>query len=290
MSGQECEATPAWFDTAVADAPERTRFESAGADIELLTWGERGKPGVLLVHGNGAHADWWRWTAPLLARDRRVGAISLSGMGASARRDHYSVAQYADEARHAIDAAGLAESGTAPFIVGHSFGGVPAAACTVRYPEAVSGLVLVDTFAIAKPRPPQPERDGMPVYATREEAIARFRLMPRQDAPAHVTRFIAEHSLMPAPGGWTWRFDPKIWRQLDISSFREALSSVTRPMACLYGEHSVLGDAEQRAAMRELAPAAFQVEIPDAAHHIMADQPLALVVALRSIFAGWEAR
>ncbi|WP_066793798.1 alpha/beta fold hydrolase [Sphingomonas soli] len=290
MNGQLCEVAPAWFDAAVAHAPERTRFESAGAEIELLTWGERGRPGVLLLHGNGAHADWWRWTAPLLARDRRVAAISLSGMGGSARRDQYSVAHYAGEARDAIDAAGLAESGAAPFIVGHSFGGVPAAACTARYPDAVSGLVLVDTFAIAKPRPPQPEKDGMPVYASREEAMARFRLMPRQEAPPYVTRFIAEHSLMPAPGGWTWRFDPKIWRQLDISSFSEALSSVTRPMACLYGEHSVLGDAEQRAAMRRLAPAAFQVEIPDAAHHIMADQPLALVAALRAILAGWDAR
>src|SRR5688572_46576 len=58
---------PAWFKAALADEPERSLVDSDGSKIELLTWGELGKPGLLLVHGNSAHADWWSFVAPYLA-------------------------------------------------------------------------------------------------------------------------------------------------------------------------------------------------------------------------------
>src|SRR5205085_3671875 len=51
--------SPQWFKDAIAQEPERSFVTSLGAKIELLTWGEVGKPGLLLVHGNSAHADWW---------------------------------------------------------------------------------------------------------------------------------------------------------------------------------------------------------------------------------------
>src|SRR5437870_1749792 len=50
--------TPGWFDKAIANAPERSFVDVRGAAIETLTWGQRGKPGVLFLHGNGANADW----------------------------------------------------------------------------------------------------------------------------------------------------------------------------------------------------------------------------------------
>ena len=49
---------PAWFEAALADAPERRMIMVEGVDIELLTWGEVVKPGLLLLHGNCAHSDW----------------------------------------------------------------------------------------------------------------------------------------------------------------------------------------------------------------------------------------
>src|SRR5580693_343441 len=81
---------PAWFDAAIADAPERRLIPVEGANIELLTWGEVGKPGLIFVHGNSAHADWWSFIAPFLADDYRVAALSLSGMGGSDWRETYT--------------------------------------------------------------------------------------------------------------------------------------------------------------------------------------------------------
>ncbi|MBU6299282.1 MAG: hypothetical protein KJS68_13670, partial [Alphaproteobacteria bacterium] len=50
---------PGWFAEAVAMAPERRSVEVEGASIHYLRWGDKTRPGLLLVHGNAAHAYWW---------------------------------------------------------------------------------------------------------------------------------------------------------------------------------------------------------------------------------------
>jgi len=57
FEGAEPEA-PDWFKWAIGQAPERSFVTVDGARIELLAWGKRGDPGLILVHGNSAHADW----------------------------------------------------------------------------------------------------------------------------------------------------------------------------------------------------------------------------------------
>ena len=63
---------PAWFQAAIADLPERSTVTVQGAPIETLAWGRAGDPGLLLLHGNGAHADWFSFIAPQLKAGRRV--------------------------------------------------------------------------------------------------------------------------------------------------------------------------------------------------------------------------
>src|ERR1700761_9768404 len=91
-------AAPEWFKDAIAVEPERVFVESLGSKLEVLTWGEVGKPGLLFVHGNGAHADWWSFIAPFFADDYRCAALSWSGMGRSGWRDRYSMEGFEQEA------------------------------------------------------------------------------------------------------------------------------------------------------------------------------------------------
>ena len=49
---------PAWFARVIAQTPESAFVEVEGARIHYLRWGDRAKPGLLLVHGNAAHAYW----------------------------------------------------------------------------------------------------------------------------------------------------------------------------------------------------------------------------------------
>ena len=72
-------AAPQWFTDAISTPGERHSLEVDGATIVYRTWGDAGAPGVLLVHGGGAHGGWWDHLAPQLAAGRRVVALDLSG-------------------------------------------------------------------------------------------------------------------------------------------------------------------------------------------------------------------
>lgn len=295
----ETPPAPAWFGEALAKAPDRSFFEAGGARIELLTWGEVGKPGVLLLHGNGAHADWWSFIAPFLADDYRVAAISWSGMGDSDWRPHYDADILAAEALGAIDAAQLAASGRPPVVVAHSFGGFVGLYCAVHHPDRMAGVVMLDSTIHPPERqwggPPRRERPNR-VYASLTEALARFRLAPPQacDNP-YIADFIARTSLKTAPledgtgDGWTWKFDPFLWTNFVMPPLGALLPQVRAPMAVVWGERSKLMSEETLDYMlRELPDGIVRFSIPDADHHVMIDQPLATVASLRALLAAWK--
>ena len=89
---------PGWFARAVKVPFASRKVTVAGSAIHYLAWGDdESKPGLVLVHGNGAHAHWWSFLAPFFLEDYRVVAIDLSGAGDSDHRDHYTPEQFADE-------------------------------------------------------------------------------------------------------------------------------------------------------------------------------------------------
>jgi pimeloyl-ACP methyl ester carboxylesterase len=292
---------PKWFDDAIADAPERFTVDSDGAAIECLAWGERGKPGLVLVHGASAHADWWSYTAPFFAKDYRVAALSLSGMGGSAWRERYAFDLFAGEVDACARAAGLYESGSPPVYIGHSFGGAVVYYAALAHPDRMAGAILVDT-GFGRPPPNEtaadaakedvPETRTTRVYPTLEAALARFRFLPSQSAGhLYAADFIARTSLKRAPmegggEGWTWRFDPNLFPKLDRSTLMTVAGREPGPCFHIYGDRSkVIEYSRQRPRM--LADSVKEMAIPDSGHHIMVDQPLALVAALRAVLSHW---
>ncbi len=82
------------------------------------------KPGLLLVHGNGAHAHWWDFVAPYLTDDYHVVAMTFSGMGDPGWRDELHDGNVrAGTARRLRRRRPLFKHGEKPIIVAHSFGG-----------------------------------------------------------------------------------------------------------------------------------------------------------------------
>lgn len=287
---------PSWFEAALAQAPDRRFVEVQGARIESLSWGDRGKPGLLFLHGNGAHADWWSFIAPFFAADYRVAALSWSGMGASDHRSRYSLDLFIAEAFGVAEAEGLFESSKKPLFVGHSFGGFPLMACAAREGGRLGGAVMVDT-PVRHPDEESPRRRGRPsspprphrIYPTIEEALARFRFAPEQ---ACANLFIADHiarsSLQAVGDGWTWKFDPFLWSGFELGDTRTLLDEMNAPFSLIWGDRSMLMPPELTRQMVGAMPrGAPAIVIPDAAHHVMIDQPLAFVAALRALFAVW---
>jgi pimeloyl-ACP methyl ester carboxylesterase len=280
---------PAWARDAIADRPEELRVGIGGAAIEALVWGDGEGPGMLLVHGHGAHADWWRPIAPQLAGAAgRVVALSLAGMGGSGWRDHYSLGGFADDLAGVAEATGLFAPGRRPWLVAHSFGCLPALAVAETHRTFLSGLALIDFYlpapgrARARPEPRKPR-----LYASFEEGLARFRLSPQQDCPnPFLVDFVGRRTLRRVDDHWTWCTDPAASIPVSHADTAKRLGRVKLPLTIFRGERSRLVDGEVAAHVRDVAPPGTRhIDIPDADHHVLLDRPLALVAALRTMLA-----
>ena len=98
-------------------------------------------PVIALVHGLGSRAEHWLPAARLLARHHRVVLVDLPGHGQSAMPQPFSL----ERAAQALDLA-LKREGPQPLVlVGHSLGGLVAAAEACDHPGRVRALVLVET-------------------------------------------------------------------------------------------------------------------------------------------------
>jgi pimeloyl-ACP methyl ester carboxylesterase len=284
---------PAWFEHAVAETPGSKFVTVDGAKIHYLRWGDRSRPGLLLVHGNAAHAYWWSFVAPFLAREYNVAAMDLSGMGDSDWRSSYSMEIFVREQLAVCEDAGMFGVGEPPIIVAHSFGGFVTILTGALHGDRLAGTVIVDSPVNPPDRPGGPPRRVFRphnVYPTLAEALARFRLMPPQTCDnLFLVDWVARHSLKAVDGGFSWKFDPGIWQDFSIGDAAVRLRATRCRIAIFRGENSVLMPPEiGEYVFNLLGRAAPMVEIPQAQHHIMLDQPLAFVAALRALFADWE--
>jgi pimeloyl-ACP methyl ester carboxylesterase len=266
----------------------------SGCRISYWRWGQAGLPGVILVHGGGAHAGWWDHIAPwLVSADRAVVAVDLSGHGDSGHRQAYGLEDWADEmlavARHA-------ELAGPVVLAGHSLGAWSTVVAAAEHPEAVAGLILMDCRIVDPPpeeaegpdeesgRSPERTVRGPRIYATLEEALARYRPEPAQDGNLpFVMRHLAVASTRQVEGGWTWKFDPRVLVQRRPGA--AALRQITCPVTIIRGERGLVTPSiltEMQTALGGRAPA---IDVPLAGHHLMLDQPLSLVTALRSVLA-----
>ncbi len=274
-------ATP--FDEAVIDVE--------GVPIHYLEWGQRGAPGLVLVHGGAAHAHWWTFLAPMFAEDWHVVALDLSGHGDSGRRDSYSHEAWAREVMAVTETARFPGP---PVLVGHSLGGMVTIQTASDFGDRLRGAVIVDT-PVRRPDPESEEgargrafrKSG--TYPDLETALGHFRLIPPQPCEhAFIIDHVARHSLHETGAGWTWKFDPDLFKHTLIP-LRDQLASVKCRVALFRGQHSVTVPEDTAAYMYELMDRnAPVVTIPEAHHHLVLDQPLAFVAALRTLLADWD--
>lgn len=278
----EKDEVPRWFRQALSVPSQRRSISVAGCQIVYRLWGDEG-PLVLLVHGRGAHSRWWDHIAPHLADNARIAAIDLSGHGDSGRRADYGYSVWADDVAAVIQG----EGGGPAIIVGHSMGGSVALtlASDGRLPS--SAFVAIDT-PVGVPHTRGGPQTGLPkVYENRIDAENRFRVLPSNSvAHPYIERHIARHSVREVQGGWGWKADASV------------LPRVQKPIAELGAPEAkvMLLLAERGLATSEttsLVAARFGDEtviatILDSGHHIMVDQPIALISVLRLFISSWQ--
>lgn len=140
-------------------------------------------------------------------------------------------------------------------------------------------------------------RTGAPKWFRRaldvvEEGLARFRTVPLQRHNLdYVIDHVARRSLRAVETGWEWKFDRRIFE-----SFAGGMRAIAKPylaqvrcrFALLRSEYGLVTPDIGAAMYDALGRVAPVIEIPEAGHHAMLDQPLLLLTALRTLLADWD--
>ena len=282
---------PDWFVKAIETPYDVGETIVKGCAIRWQRWGDTSKPGLLFVHGNGAHAHWWDFIAPYFMEAYHCVAFAFSGMGESDWRESYSLDDYVEEILGVADDTGLFVHSEKPILAAHSFGGYVARLALAEQSDKFKHAVIIDSYI---PLPgdeligPSPRSNRNRIYDDLPTALSRFRLAPPQTCENYyILDYIARWSLKKFDGGYTWRFDPNIWQGVrEQRDHGENLRQITCPLTFLNGAESVLDSDKLIPFIHEHAGSHTPViSIPHAQHHVWLDQPIAFVSALNAILA-----
>jgi pimeloyl-ACP methyl ester carboxylesterase len=102
---------------------------------------------------------------------------------------------------------------------------------------------------------------------------------------------VSRRSAHQVEGGWQWKFDRQIFDQ-----FATGMRSIALPylpqvrcrLALLRSEHGLVTKDIGAEMYEKLGRVAPVIEVPEAGHHAMLDQPLLLLTALRTLVADWD--
>lgn len=285
----EVHAEPEWFTWALGVPGDSHYIEANGNRLHFLAWNyERGDlPTLILVHGFRGHAHWWDFIAPFFVESYRVIALDLSGMGDSGHRDAYASGEMAGDIIATLEATCDAPA----IVIGHSYGGSRTLRACAERPELFERLIIIDSYVLfeGETMPQEPAKiRGDREYPDIESAMARFKLMPSQpEAMPCLVDYVARQSLRQQGSGYRWKFDPRLpaggARETDGG---EMLAKVTRPVDYICGERSAVIQRSRAERMVAAMPNAHgPIVIPAGHHHLMFDQPIALISTLRALLA-----
>ncbi len=242
--------------------------------------GERGRPGVLLLHGLMGRASHWAETARWLGSRCRPVGLDQRGHGRSEKPQD---GPYDREAYVADGIAAIEQLGLAPVIlIGHSMGALTAWQIAARRPDLVSALVVCDMRASALGSASQQEwSDWFRSWPVPFATLADVRKWFGEDDPTLERpmpargEFFAEVMAERADG---WR---PVFSRHQMLSARETwvhdahwedLALVQCPTLVVRGLDGELGRAEAQEMVRVL-PRGVYAEIPDAGHWLPWEAP-----------------
>src|SRR3989449_8835717 len=251
--------------------------------LHYLEWGRTDRPPLLFLHGGSAHAHWFDGVAPAFADRYHVVSLDQRGHGESewAQPAAYATEDFASDLLGFLDALGWRHA----IVVGHSMGGHNAMAFSGWHPERVRALVIVDSRpSIPEERLKQMHKRGyraLRLHQTREDAVAAFRLLPRETtADPRLLAHLATMGVVARDGGWVYRFDPEANRSRQPTDTLSLLDRITAPALIVRGELSPVLTRDMADRVVTTIPGARFVEIPGTYHHLVLDAPAAFVAVL----------
>ena len=120
--------------------PQDGHLQVGELRLHYLRWGDASAPPMVLLHGLQDCAHSWDVFASAMCQDYNVVALDHRGHGDSEWADQYRLDDYVEDVKAMVEALSLRDF----VLVGHSAGGRNAFLYTVRHPQTVKALVIVD--------------------------------------------------------------------------------------------------------------------------------------------------
>lgn len=286
-------------DLGLTDAPPAARRLTLtladGRKLSALRYGDA-PPEITLLHGAGLNAHTWDTT--ILALGAPALAIDLAGHGDSSWRED---AAYAGRVLGADVAVALEAWTDRPqVLVGHSLGGLTAAAVAAARPDLVRRLVIVDiTPGVDPDAGPRQIRDffaGPTDWADREELVDRALSFGLGGTREAATRGVYLNSRVRADGRVEWKHHfahlaaaaaaagadtsvPDALRTVLSTTGWDDVAAVTAPLLLVRGDEGYVTEADAAEFARR-RPDARILTLP-AHHNVHEEIPARLAAVLR---------
>ena len=271
-------------------SPARAATSPAAAEqrldhISVIKIG-RGSP-VVLIPGLGSPRAAWDGVAPMLAKSHTVYLVQVNGFGGDEPGANLKPGVL-DGIVADLDAYLQREKAGKVRLVGHSMGGLASLMFARTHPERVERVMVVDALpyfpvllAQGGPMPP-PEQVDTLAKMMRDRVTARF---GKPADPATIKADVNGLAVRPESrvlmAKWAAAADPRVTGELlyeDMSTdMRPALASLAMPVTVVvpwtatpFGKDRTLAFYAQQYAG---TPKLELVDIPEAGHFVMLDQP-----------------
>jgi len=251
-----------------------------GVRLCAAHWGRPGSPLLVLLHGGGANHHWWDHIAPSLADCFHVVGLDFRGHGDSDHPEERYVGAFHEDLVALVEHLNASEIA----IVGHSLGAHVALHHAAEH-SGVRSVVAIEPSRGAGLRNRRRARLALAArrtYATREEAVARYRFLPdAPGAPEALRIAIAEHSAGREPDGrFGFKFDPG-WFGLPPRE-PPPFDALRCPCLILRGEESSLLPRHGADALARELPDARVVDVPGCGHNLHLERPDLVVASIRA--------
>ncbi len=266
------------------DSPPANReVEVDGLKLHFLDWGGNAPSPMLLIHGAMVTAHVWDFFSLEMRERFRIYAVNLRGHGDSgwAADADYSRQKMASDVLELVRHLDLRDV----VLIGHSLGGSIAALVAGEVPRRIRALALVDSTLLPNPRPNAMAGlvngpDTFPSIEAFAAHAAGFNPRRRTD---QLTLSLRWNARQRDDGMWTWKYDPAL-RQRRSPEFERVwtgLQGVSCPKLFVRaGEDShVTPESVERL---QSLPNLKLVEVPQAAHNVMGDNPVGFSREVRS--------
>lgn len=218
---------------------------------------------VLYVHGTGCDGRVWQRHMEAIAGEHTSVAIDLPGHGQSEGNGFRGVADYAyfvaELAKHL---------GWNRFVVaGHSLGGGIALALAVYHPEALEGMMLIDTGARLRVNPT--------VLENARRAVEGGELLPIDPRMGYAKS--TPQSVIDSIEVLTADADPRVtykdWISDDSFDFMSRVSRIDVPSIAICGDEDEFTPVKYHEYLRDRMPNCQLEIIPQAGHWTYTEQP-----------------